>query len=184
MEGCATPTCEPTGAAPIREVAATARNAGRGTLREWLDTVLGEENGKTLMESSLKIDSDVVDAGKRAADALNLHLMFGDPFRLRTQWMAVNLSDGRSDGVLYDSRRDAVKHQYHEQQCCYVSFANLSPGAVNAKEMSVFIQFNRDAYKAGMRMVDPDHANGGIDPLLTTGHKDYYMGRASRDKRN
>lgn len=74
--------------------------------------------------------------------------------------MAFRLSDGGSDGVLYDSKRDAVRHQFTESQCAYVCFRSLARGS-NEYEMAVFLQFNRDAYSKGLRLTDPDDKYGG-----------------------
>lgn len=132
--------------------------------------------------STLKLDPDVEDCGKRMADAINIHITFGNVFELRTKFMAISLADGRSDGVLYDSKKDAVRHQIHEQQCYYVGFRNLNPGGVSAYECAVMLQFQRDAYGAGFRLADPDDVNGGQQALMTAGQFDYYRGRSPRPR--
>lgn len=116
------------------------------------------------------------------ADILNLHMTFGSMEDLRDKFMAIRLSDGGSDGAIYDSKQDAVKHQVHEQQCYYVSFRGLNPGGINAYECSVVLQFQRDAYKAGMRLIDPDDRTGGKQVLMTTAWTDYYRGRTPRPR--
>lgn len=72
-----------------------------------------------------------------------------------TKWVAIRLSDGGSDGTLYDSMRDAKSHQSHPNLCAYVSFKNCA-GGVNAHEMMRHIDFTRQAYDAGMRLPDPE----------------------------
>jgi len=105
------------------------------------------------------------DAAKRASSAVNIHLA-GAGFDAIRKWVAVRLADGGSDLVLYDTKRDAVRHQLHEQQCAYVS---IPPGGMSPCEAESFIAMHRKMYDAGMRLTDPDHQNGGRDliPALT-----------------
>lgn len=129
-----------------------------------------------------RIDPDVLEAGKRASDVANMHLQFAVWDDIRTKWIAFNLGDGRSDGVLYDSKKDAVKHQFHEQLCAYFAFKNC-PNGTNARDMAIFIQFTRDAYKAGFRLSDPENQFGGKDVAMTAGQYDYYSLRPRRNIR-
>ena len=91
------------------------------------------------------------DEARRASDIINMHLV-ANPANAG-KWVAIRLSDGGSDGVLYDSKGDAVRHQLHEQQCCYVC---IPPTGMPPMEAEVFIRFNRHLYDAGFRMPDPD----------------------------
>ncbi len=113
------------------------------------------------------------DAAKRAADIVNGYLAWVPIDELRRKYIAVRLSDGGTDGVLYDSKRDAVRHQLDEFLCAYVSFRNLLNGAT-AREMEIFLKFNRDAYDKGFRLTDPDAVHGGPDVLMTTAAHDHY----------
>lgn len=116
------------------------------------------------------------DAAKRAADIVNELRAHIDWDTLRQCWIAIRLSDGGSDGVLYDSKRTAVQHQLHEQQCAYIAFRNLIGGA-SEREMLRFLRFNRMAYEAGMRLPDPDAVDGGPDLAPTSGWMDYMVGK-------
>lgn len=119
-----------------------------------------------------------MDAGKRISDALNVYvtgLGLTHWRELRSKWMAFRLSDGTSDGVLYDSKRDAVAHQMNEFQCVYISFANLAGGA-KPMDCALFLNFTRDAYDAGFRLPDPDDVNGGRDLAPTAGQMDAARG--------
>lgn len=113
------------------------------------------------------------DAARRAADNVNALLVFWNIDEIRNKFMAVRLSDGGYDGTLYDTKRDAVRHQTNEFQCAYVCFRNLLNG-VSYREMEIFLKFNRDAYDKGFRLADPDDAHGGRDVLMTTAAHDYY----------
>jgi len=118
------------------------------------------------------------DAGKRIADALNMYIngLRDHLWDLRNKWMAFRLSDGTSDGVLYDSKRDAVAHQFDEFTCMYISFRNLLGGAKQSECIRV-LNFNRDAYDAGFRLPDPDDVNGGPDVAPTTAQMDAQRGQ-------
>lgn len=96
------------------------------------------------------------DAAKRCSDSINLAAFMGD----FGKWVAIRLSDGGSDGVVYDTRQDAIRHQFHEQFCCYVM---VPPGGMQPAEAEDFMQFNRELYDAGFRMTDPEV----IKPLRT-----------------
>lgn len=119
----------------------------------------------------MRLDSALLDAAKRAADTINGQLALCRPWYLSNKWMAFRLSDGSSDGVLYDSKRDAVKHQSDEFLCFYVSFRNCAMGT-NAREVAMWLVMHRQAYDKGYRFVDPDHAYGGASVLLTTPLRD------------
>ena len=113
------------------------------------------------------------DAAKRAADVINGLLAANDWDTARMGWIAIRLSDGGSDGVIYDSKKAAITHQIHEQQCAYVALRNLIAGAT-AKEMDAYLEWNRGAYRAGLRMPDPDEKNGGPDLLMPSRIADKY----------
>lgn len=106
------------------------------------------------------------DSAKRASDAVNLHLA-ALGFAAFKKWVALRLQDGSSDGVLYDTRREAVVHQLDEQLCAYV---RLPPTRMTPCSAEAFLKFTRDAYRSGFRLTDPDHRTGGRDliPRLTS----------------
>jgi hypothetical protein len=106
------------------------------------------------------------DAAKRASDAVNLHLA-ALGFGAFKKWVAVRLLDGSSDGVLYDTRREAVRHQLDEKLCAYLC---LPPTQLTPCSAEAFLKFTRDAYRSGFRLTDPDHRTGGPELVkrLTT----------------
>lgn len=57
---------------------------------------------------------------------------------------------------MYDVREDAIRHQLHETQCAYVF---ITPDGMGYREAEIFLQFNRNAYDAGMRMPDPGRSS-------------------------
>lgn len=86
-------------------------------------------------------------------------------------WIAVRLSDGSTDGVLYDTRRDAVKHQAYEKQCAYLSLRQ-APGGMDIQAAYAVLKFHRDAYDAGYVFTDPEHPTGGIDMQMPIAMED------------
>lgn len=106
------------------------------------------------------------DAAKRVADQYALHRI-GDPENSIGKFFAVRLSDGSSDGVLYDTRRDAVRHQHHDEM--FYAFVQIGPWPMTAAEADVFLNVHRRMYLKGIRFADPDHRAGGLEiiPRLT-----------------
>lgn len=104
-------------------------------------------------------------AAHRCSDAVNLHVA-ALGFDAVRRWVAVKLADGRSDGTLYDTKRDAVRHQSDEKLCAYVC---IPPGGMNVCQAESFMRANRLAYDAGFRLADPDASHGGRDliPRIT-----------------
>jgi hypothetical protein len=97
------------------------------------------------------------DAARRCSDIVNTHLVAN---RANAgKWVAIRLSDGGSDGVLYDTRPDAIRHQLHETQCAYVC---IPPTGMPPKDAEAFLAFNRKLYDAGFRMPDPVQPNREI----------------------
>ncbi len=90
------------------------------------------------------------DAGKRIADRVTLATIAGDGGR----WMAFNLSDGTTKGTVYDTRRDAIRDQLHESQCCYVKIPRQN--LMDTTEALVMLHAARKAYDAGLRFTDVD----------------------------
>lgn len=107
----------------------------------------------------------VSDAAKRCADIINAYATFV-PFEHRVRcWVAIRLSDGGSDGTLYESRRDAVRHQSDEKLCAYFTYRN-SPHGMKPKDAQLWLDYHRAAYDAGFRLPDPDHQTGGPDLIM------------------
>lgn len=96
------------------------------------------------------------DEAKRAADIINGHLV-SQPDAVR-KWVAIRLSDGSSDNVLYDTKAHAVRYQLDEYQCLYVC---IPPTGTSPEQMSAMIDLHRALYDKGARMVDPDDEQTG-----------------------
>jgi hypothetical protein len=70
-------------------------------------------------------------------------------------WMAFKLVDGSTDGVLYETRKDAIKHQLDERWCCYF-FMRAAMGGVKPLDCQLYINMHRQAYDGGMRLAEPE----------------------------
>lgn len=101
------------------------------------------------------------DAAKRASDAVNGALAAHGE-NAWGKWLALRLSDGSSDGVLYDRRSEAVRHQLHETQCAYVK---IPPDGMSPRAADRFLAINRAMYDAGYRFADPEVDREPIIPI-------------------
>jgi hypothetical protein len=101
------------------------------------------------------------DAAKRVSDTYNLHRTAGDALGIEAvgKWFACRLDEGTSDGVLYDSKSDCIRHQHHNEQM--YMFSKIVPSTMTYCDAEVMLRVSRRAYDKGLRLVDPDHANGG-----------------------
>jgi hypothetical protein len=85
------------------------------------------------------------DAGKRMSDIITLH-WHADPRGNVRRWVAIRLSDGGSDNVVYDDVQSAANHQLHYRQCAYV---RIPTGGIGPKECDVVLAYHRKVYDAG-----------------------------------
>lgn len=99
------------------------------------------------------------DAARRCSEQVALHVLahtsgggFPD-WNGAAPWIAVRLSDGGSDGNLYPSKGDAVRHQLVREQCAYI---RIPPTGMNAAEAENQLRWVRALYAAGMDLADPD----------------------------
>jgi hypothetical protein len=110
----------------------------------------------------------VTDAAKRARDIIAGYVAFVDYSERVRSWVAIRLSDGGSDGALYDSKRAAVRHQADEFLCAYFSYRGSPNGFASAKDAAIWLEYHRQAYDAGFRTPDPDAADGGPELIMPT----------------
>ena len=102
------------------------------------------------------------DAPRRLCDQYNLHrIAMG--YDAIGKWIACALHDGTSDGVLYDSKLDAVSHQHHNEQ--WYTFVKIGPQSIKLCEAEVMLKIARAFYDKGMRLADPEHARGGLEAI-------------------
>lgn len=89
------------------------------------------------------------DAAQRMADAVNLHVLADRAQREQRStapYVAIDLEDGSSDGVLYDSRAQATRAQRSD----YRFYVKVGPATMSAKEAVVLLLYARRAHRAGV----------------------------------
>jgi hypothetical protein len=83
------------------------------------------------------------DKGKRCSEIIAQHLL-DDPDLARESWVAIRLSDGGSDGVLYPLKEIAVSFQLHETQCAYI---RVLPGGISPREATSYLYHVAQLYQ-------------------------------------
>lgn len=97
----------------------------------------------------------VTDRGRRLSDHVNAARSIGGEGR----WIAARLSDGGTDGTVYDSKSDAVRHQLDETQCAYLT---VPPAPMPPHEATAYLELHERMYASGYRLQDPD-----TTPIMT-----------------
>lgn len=97
----------------------------------------------------------VTDRGRRLAEHVRAARSIGGEGR----WIAARLSDGATDGTVYDSKADAVAHQVHETQCAYLV---VPPAAMPEAEATAYLELHERMYASGYRLQDPE-----TTPIMT-----------------
>jgi hypothetical protein len=103
-------------------------------------------------------DVEHSDTAKRLSDTYRLHRL-ADPIGSIGHWFAAAMSDGRSDNVLYDTRRECVTHQHHDE--VYYTFIQIIPSDMNHCQAESHLIGVRKLYDAGIKLTDRDHHAGG-----------------------
>jgi hypothetical protein len=99
------------------------------------------------------------DAAKRLSDTVSLHMMAAiDRLDPVNRWCAFKLEDGSSDGALYDSKDDAIRHQKGDtKQYCYLK---ITPDGITVKDAKRFLRINR------LPMIDTTSPEHVINPHI------------------
>lgn len=97
-----------------------------------------------------ELPTELLDAANRMRDAVNLHVLTGNlGFRERAAcWVAIRLEDGRSDGNLYESRRDAVRHTTNKETGWF--YVKVGAESMGEREAIIVLQQARQAFKSGV----------------------------------
>lgn len=109
----------------------------------------------------------VSDAAKRIADTYNLHRA-ADPHSSVGKWFASRLNDGTTDGTLYDSKVEAVRHQRHDED--FYCFTQIVPSTMTPENAETFLNIQRRMYDKGLRLADRD--TGGKDMIRRVSQED------------
>lgn len=99
------------------------------------------------------------DAARRISDTVKLHLVANkDIMDAVNRWCAFTLSDGMSNGVLYDSKEDAVNNKKSRaKDFCYLK---VTPDGITQKDAWHFLKANRHP------MVDTTAPEHRINPMI------------------
>lgn len=92
------------------------------------------------------------DAAQRIYDAYHLHRT-ADIYGAIGKWIACALNDGRSDGVAYASRKEAILHQHHNEM--YYTYLQITPANLTVCAAETMLSIARRMYDAGLRITDP-----------------------------
>jgi hypothetical protein len=92
---------------------------------------------------------ELKDAGARMADVANAAVI-ANGLQATGRWLAFRLEDGRSDGVIYDTRPDAITHA--KAPCHY---EQLRPRGYGTDECAMTLAYAR-ALHASMGAADLD----------------------------
>jgi hypothetical protein len=85
------------------------------------------------------------DAARRVSDEVTMH-MTADREGTYGKWLAFRLSDGTSDGVVYDDPVAAADAQLHYKQCAYIQIHRMG---ISPKAAAVMLAYYRRVYDAG-----------------------------------
>lgn len=88
------------------------------------------------------------DAAIRCSDIVNLHVMAGGVGR----WCSIRLSDGGSDGAIYDTREQAISHQLRPE---YTTQVLIPPDGMSHQEAEAVLKYWRALVDANVRDDDP-----------------------------
>jgi hypothetical protein len=100
-----------------------------------------------------EISQEVQDAANRMCDAVNIHVLANNEIgRTSPGFVAIDLETGKSlDGVLYDNRADATRHNRNRTG---VAFIMVGRKSMPLNEAIIVLQTNRKAAKNGVMFTE------------------------------
>ena len=96
------------------------------------------------------------DAAMRVYDTYHLHRSAVGIYNVIGKWFASSLNDGSTDGVLYDSRPDAIRHQHHNEK--WFTFVQVTQANMTVCSAEVMLNIAR---KFDASLMDRDARGGG-----------------------
>lgn len=111
----------------------------------------------------MEFPQELRDAANRMRDAINLHVVAG-ALGVRERhlcWLAIRLADGRSDGNLYESRPDAVRHTQNRSEGWF--YPKIGADSMGEREAVIVLQMARQAYQRGVVFAEEEP----VTPMLT-----------------
>lgn len=133
-------------------------------------------------------DGDHSDAAKRITDAYNLHRIAGAGLGLHNvgKVFAARLSDGTSDGVLYDGTSDAIRHQ--KSNARWYAYLRIGREAMTVCNAASLLKMHREADAAGLNFVgrhdEPQSAMEIIPRLTVEDHQQQMRALQSAARRS
>lgn len=118
-------------------------------------------NGRVAREARRAENARGSDAARRVVDTYNLHKLAGELHETVGKWFACALEDGTTDGVLYDTKKEAIRGQHHNE--FYYMYLQVTPGDMDLRAAATLLDLHRRMYAAGLRIPDRDHHGGGLD---------------------
>lgn len=103
-----------------------------------------------MKKADVGLPQELLDAAARMRDAVNLHVLTGS-LGVRERhlcWVAIRLSDGRSDGNLYESRADAVRHTTNLEKGWF--YVKVGAEQMGDREAVIVLQQARQAFSRGV----------------------------------
>jgi hypothetical protein len=110
------------------------------------------------------------DAAKRISDTYALHRL-ADPIGNTGTWFACAIHDGTTDGVLYDSRKDAIMHMHHNET--YYTYVQIVPSTMTVCAAEMYLAAVRKTYEARKNLMDRDHPKGGLEIIPRLAAEDF-----------
>lgn len=109
---------------------------------------------------------ELTDAANRMRDAVNLHVIAGvlGVRERRLQWVAIKLEDGRSDGEVYESRPDAVRHTANKSRGWF--YVKVGAESMNEREAIIVLQQARQAFAKGVIFAEEDVITPHLSELM------------------
>lgn len=109
---------------------------------------------------------DLKDAANRMRDAVNLQVCAGAlGVRARhLRWLAIRLEDGRSDGTVYESRADAVRHTQNKARGWF--YVKVGAESMGEREAIIVLQQARQAFASGIVFAEQDVVTPQLSELL------------------
>lgn len=98
------------------------------------------------------IPPELLDPARRCSDAMNTAMHTG-----LDGYVAIRLSDGHSDGKVYESWADANRFQLHPDQCMYLQ---VQRRPMPLPEAASLLTMFRRMYETGFRPVNPELMRG------------------------
>jgi hypothetical protein len=121
------------------------------------------------------------DAARRVSDTYMLHRIADPGLGSVGKVFAVALADGTSDGQLYDTMADCIRHQRHNAK--WYAYLRVGREGMSICQAASILKMHRDADEAGIKFVDRDDPSYGyelIDRLTVEDHQRMTRALAAR----